>query len=302
MDSKDLSIRQLMIFRLLMKKRRVGAVGEELGLTQPSISRCLAHLRNHFDDPLFVRTRQGMEPTPAALKIAPVVEEMLDLYHSQLTQSHTFDPATARRTFRIAASEIGHAILFPQLIRTIGQSAPNINLEAIPLGFHDLISELESGETDVAIGAFPKLYAGIYERTLFKEHYVCLVRGDHPSLGKKKLSLNDYKQAQHIIVTVRGLGHIHEQIEKQLYAACTPDNLTAIVHNFLLGARLVEESDCIATVPSRVAAAMGQRHNLRSLKPPFEIPSFEVKQYWHERFHQEPANQWIRRTLASEFR
>jgi DNA-binding transcriptional LysR family regulator len=170
------------------------------------------------------------------------------------------------------------------------------------LGFHKLISELEAGKTDVAIGAFPKLYSGVYERTLFKEHYVCLVRVDHPSLGKGKISLNEFQRAQHIIVTVRGLGHIHEQIEQQLLENCTASGVSIVVHNFLLAARLVQESDCIATVPSRVATAMGRAGNLRSLKPPFKIPSFEVKQYWHERFHQDPANQWIRRTLASEFR
>jgi len=302
MDHKDLSIRQLIVFKLLMEKRNVSAVAEELNLTQPSISRCLAHLRDHFEDPLFVRTRKGMEPTPAALEIAPGVKEMIDLYHSHLTQRHNFDPSASKRTFRIAASEIGHAILFPQLIRTIGEAAPNISLEAVPLGFQDLISELENGETDVAIGAFPKLYAGIYERTLFKEHYVCLVRGDHPILRKKNISMDEYKQAQHIIVTAQGLGHVHEQIEKLLYDTCAADNLIAVVHNFLLGARLVEESDCIATVPSRVAAAMGDTHSMRSLKPPFEIPTFEVKQYWHERFHKEKANEWIRRTLAGVFR
>jgi DNA-binding transcriptional LysR family regulator len=302
MYNKDLSIQQLMIFILMMEKRKVGDVAEETGLTQPSISRCLAHLRDHFGDALFVRTRRGMEPTPAALEIAPVIEEMVDLYQSRLIQRHSFDPATAKRTFRIAASEIGHALLFPQLIRSIRKIAPSISLEAIPLGYHELISELEAGKTDVAIGAFPKLFSGVYERTLFKENYVCLVREGHPSLGKGKISLTEYQQAQHIIVSVRGLGHIHEQIEKQLLDNCAADGVSIVVHNFLLAARLVEESDCIATVPSRVAAAMGQTSKLQSLKPPFKIPSFEVKQYWHERFHKDQANQWIRRTLAGEFR
>ena len=300
MNNANIDFRELVVFQSLMKKRKVGDVALELNLSQPSISRCLARLREHFDDPLFVRTQHAMEPTPCALEVAPSVDEMLDLYHSQLARRQQFDPGKSRRTFKIAASEVGHMMVFPRLINILEEQAPNIKLTAIPLGLHSLIDQLETGETDVAFGSYPKLYAGVHERTLYKEYYVCLVRADHPTI-KTRLTLSEYENSKHLIVSAQGLGHIHEQAEKQLYEVCPEDNVRVVTHNFLVSALLVEQSNYIATVPSKVAEALGGRNNLRILKPPIRIPPFDAKLYWHERFHREPANQWLRQTIASTF-
>jgi len=300
MNNSNIDFRELVVFQSLMKKRKVSDVALELNLSQPSISRSLARLREHFDDPLFVRTQHAMEPTPCALEVAPSVDEMLDLYHFQLARRQKFDPAKSKRTFKIAASEVGHMMVFPRLIKILDETAPNIKLTAIPLGLHSLIDQLETGETDMAFGSYPKLYAGVHERILYREHYVCLVRADHPTI-KDKLSLADYEQAKHLIVSAQGLGHIHEQAEKQLYDICPEENICVVTHNFLVSALLVEQSNYVATVPSKVAEALGGRNNLRILKPPIKVSSFDAKLYWHERFHREPANQWLRQTIASTF-
>jgi DNA-binding transcriptional LysR family regulator len=83
-------------------------------------------------------------------------------------------------------------MVFPRLIKILDETAPNIKLTAIPLGLHSLIGQLETGKTDMAFGSYPKLYAGVYGRILYKEHYVCLVRAEHPTI-KDKISLADYE-------------------------------------------------------------------------------------------------------------
>ena len=301
MNIPDLDFRHLAVFQALMSKRQVSLVAEELGQSQPSISRCLNRLREHFADPLFVRARNQMKPTPWARELSPSVDQMLDLYYSQLARKHEFDPGASRRTFRIAASEIGHSLLFPRLMKDFEQWGSRIKIKAVPLGLHSLRTELETGETDIAVGAFPKLYAGVYERTLFSEHYVCLVRGDHPVIGES-MSVSEFEQAEHVVVSARGLGHVHEQIEKELYQACPPDQVRVVLHNFLVAALLVEKSDYIATVPARLMNVLGPTHNLRAVPSPVPLPSFDAKLYWHERFHQEPSNQWIRRIVADYFK
>lgn len=238
-----------------------------------------------------------MEPTPGALEIAPVVDELLDIYHSRLSQTRQFEPLTSNRTFRIAASEIGHMLLFPPLLKRLEKEAPNVTLKAVPLGLHALIGELETGEVDLAIGAFPSLYAGIYERTLFTEHYLCLLRADDLAT-RDKMTLSEFKSKDHIIVSAEGMGHFHEQVEKQLYDVCPPENIRVISHSFLLSALIVEQFNFVVSVPSKIFAALGSRLDVRMVKAPIDLPSFEVKQYWHERYHKDAANQWIRREIA----
>ena len=241
-----------------------------------------------------------MSPTPRAREIAPAVDAMLDLYYSQLSQRRDFSPRSSRRTFRIAASEIGHALLFPKLIDVITDMESQIRLRAMPLGLHSLATELETGDTDIAVGAFPKLHAGIHERPLFDEHYVCVVRSDHPSIGTR-MGKKEYENAEHIVVSARGLGHVHERIEKELFERFPPERLRVISHNFLVAALLIEKSDYVATVPSRLLSVLGAQHRLRVLPVPIKLPTFKAKMYWHERYHREPSNQWMRQTIARTF-
>lgn len=64
MDLRDLDLNLLVVFNQLLIDRRVSTAAESLGLTQPTVSNALRRLRTALQDDLFVRTYQGMEPTP----------------------------------------------------------------------------------------------------------------------------------------------------------------------------------------------------------------------------------------------
>jgi DNA-binding transcriptional LysR family regulator len=293
----DFNLKLLLVFQALMRTRNVGLAAKSLNMSQPSVSRSLNSLRAHFNDKMFVRTHSGMMPTPCSLEMASTVDEMLELYHSRLAQPHRFDPMTSQRTFKIATSEIGHAFFLPRLINRFENNAPHASLKGVPLGLHSLIEELETGETDVAIGSFPKLYAGVYERTLFKANYVCLVRSGHPYI-KRTLSLERFQQSKHIIASAKGLGHIHGQIEKQIFEACPKENIQVVSHSFFSCALIALQTDYILTLPSKILVGFGKTPGFRVFEPPMKLPSFDVKQYWHERYHQEPSNRWIRNQIV----
>src|SRR3546814_18229256 len=60
---------------------------------------------------------------------------------------------------------------------------------------------------------------------------------------------------------------------------------------------MAERSNMILTVPSR-AAAIASPERVCLMKPPIDLPGFDVKQYWHERFDSEPGNIWLRAHIA----
>src|SRR5581483_1284309 len=80
MNTAHLGLEQLLVFDALLRDRSVSVVARRLGLPQPTVSRWLAELRRFFHDPLFVRTRRGMEPTPVALGVAEAVHGIVELY------------------------------------------------------------------------------------------------------------------------------------------------------------------------------------------------------------------------------
>ena len=284
-----------------MDKRQVSAAANHLGMGQPSVSRALTKLRTHFSDPLFVRTQHSMEPTPLAIELSTSVNEMLELYENKLSSGTSFDPTTSRRTFHIAASEVGHVLLFSRLVQKVAELAPNVQLHAVPLGMNALISELERGETAMAFGPYPKLYAGIHERTLYKERYVCLVRKEHP-LITSEIDMKKFEACQHILISAQGMGHNHEEVESQLKKLCSSDHIKLITHNFLSAALLAEKTDCVVTLPSGAAQALDHGDRLRVLNPPVAFPAYDIKLYWHERYHRDPAHKWMRELIYDLFK
>lgn len=300
MNIGDLDFKMLSVFQALLEQGQVSAAADQLGVGQSNVSRSLAKLRNHFGDPLFVRTQRGMEPTPRAAQIAGSVADMLRIYINTLSGSAEFDPASSHRIFHLAGSEVGHVIGISRLSENIFDVAPHVQLHAVPLGINTLAKELES-DTDLAFGPFPKLYSGIHERTVYTEHYVSMVRHDHPGITGD-MSMDDFKNAQHIVVSGRRWGHFHEQMESQIVEAIPEGNVRIVTHNFLTAALLAERSDFVVTVPSGAAQALSKRSSLRVLKLPFELPDFEVKLYWHERFHQDPAHIWLRNLIYDQFK
>jgi DNA-binding transcriptional LysR family regulator len=298
-DIGELDFKMLSVFQALIEQRQVSAAADQLGLGQSNVSRSLAKLRNHLGDPLFVRTQRGMEPTPRAGQISKSVDDMLRIYQNTLSGSAEFYPASSHRVFHIAGSEVGHVIGISRLGEKIFEAAPHVQLHAVPLGINTLAKELES-DTDLAFGPYPKLYAGIHERAVYTENYVCMVRRDHPVITAG-MSIDDFRGAQHIVVSGQRWGHIHEQIESQIVSAIPDGNIRIFTHNFVTAALLAARSDFVVTVPSGTAQALSECSCLRVLRPPFEIPVFDVKLYWHERFHHDPAHVWLRNLIYDQF-
>lgn len=290
-----LSFHHLTVFETLMRVRSVTLAAETLDLPQATLSRNLKILRDHFNDPLFVRTSRGMEPTTLAQNAAPAVSEALQLYRLHLSGGGRFDAATSRRNFLIAASDVGHLLVLPALERFAAKAAPHIRLTAVPLGRSKLLAQLEAGEVDIAIGSFPNLFAGVREQTLFREEYVCVVPAGSGAAGA--FDLDAFREARHIVVDGGHLGHIHQEVEKRIVELVGEDRVRILSESFLLSAHLAEQSDLVLTVPSRVARIV-TRSDVALLPPPIELPGFDVKQYWHERFDHDPGNEWLRQAFA----
>jgi DNA-binding transcriptional LysR family regulator len=298
-NRNDLDFRALTVFRALFQTHRVTAAADQLGLGQSNVSRELAKLRKHFGDPLFVRTRNGMEATPRAIQIAKSVDEMLHLYEYTLQGAVKFDPQESHRTFHIAGSEVGHVLLFSRISERVHSLAPNVKLHAVPLGVNTLAKELE-GDTDMAMGPFPKLFAGIHERNIFWDRYVCLVSTEHPVIDGS-ISIAQFKTSHHILWSARNVGHVQEKISSELMRTIPKENIRLITENFLTAALLCRQSNYIATLPAGVAEILGDLAAFQVLDPPIELPPFDVKLYWHERYHSDPAHKWLRNIIYEEF-
>lgn len=294
--SELLDVNLLRLFELLYGSRSVTRAAEQLGLAQPTVSIWLARLRRELDDPLFVRTPAGMQPTPRADALMPIVREALASLRRLSVEKTPFEPSTASRRFVICMTDASHVNLLPQLLAHVRAQAPGIALEAERIDA-TTAQRLESGTADLALGLIPELGAGYYQQTLFAQDWVCLAGRAHPRIGET-LTLADYCAEAHVgIISGTGQGLLQEALAEQRIER----RIVLKLSGFLGLGTILAATDLIATLPRQTAETLAGAGELRVLPCPFPIPAFTVKQHWHARYHHDPANRWLRGVCAGLF-
>lgn len=288
-----LDARLLRLFDAIASTGSITRAADALGLAQPTISVGLARLRAHFGDPLFVRTPEGMVPTPLATSlIAPVQDALQALRHISDWRT-AFDPDTATRSFRIAMTDASHITLLPTILSAVRAVAPGLSLEASRIDGR-LPAALQAGDIDIALGLIPTLETGFFQQTLFEQDWICLASRDHPGL-RHGLSLAGYQQANHIGI-VSGTGQT--LLEKAVHEQEITRRIALRLPGFLGLATILANSDLIATLPRHIGTTLASIGKLAVHECPFPIEHFFVKQHWHARYHHDPANRWLRSLCA----
>ena len=292
LSSLDLNL--LVVFDAILKDRNITAAGRRIGLSQPAMSNALARLRKTFNDPLFVRTGGGMQPTPYAEMLGPPIQRACELVANSLNIDTTFGPLSATCTFNFYVTDIGAAVFLPKLLRTMVQRAPNAKVNVLRIPEYGEQAAMASGDVDLAIGFFPDLRAGFYQQRLYVDNFVCLMSADHPQ-ANKPVGVDEFMEVRHAIITTPGTGHA-AVVQRAFARHRLPVALT--IPHFTAVPIIVSQSDYVVTVPRRLALAFSDFPGIKMIEPPIKIPSFEIKQHWHERYHHDPANRWIRSLIA----
>ena len=294
----NLDLNLLVIFDAVLAEGNVSRAALRLNMAQPTVSNAINRLRKLTGDPLFVRTGRGMEPTPYAEKIAQPIRTAIAMIRTSLQAPRLFDPASSTRSFTLYLTDLGESYFLPRLLSFLRTEAPNVKIMTLPMPDTNPQSALESGEIDLAIGNLGNFKAGFYQQRLFREHYICIVGPKFP-LTKTKMSLKQFSQASHAVVLPAGTSH--KTVEEALLKLGLQERIMLRVQNFLALPAIVERSDLIAIVPHSVAAQLASDRVLRLVKLPIRLPEFDVKQIWHERFHSDSGNQWLRSQVARMF-
>lgn len=296
----DIPLIDIRLLRLLDALHSTGSVtraAELLGQSQPTVSIGLGRLRTQLGDPLFVRTPQGMQPTPRTEALIGTVREVLDGLRRLSESQARFEPAAAQREFRIFMTDASHITLLPRLFTHVRALAPQVRLEAATI-HAGMAAALQSGEADLALGLIPGLEAGFYQQALFDQDWVCLAHPTHPRIRPRRFTLQDYVRESHVGI-VSGTGQ--QLLEATVKERGVERNVVLKLPGFLGLPAIVSTTDLIATLPRHIGETLARVAGLQVLPCPVPIPGFTVKQHWHARYHHDPANGWLRSVCADLF-
>lgn len=293
-ESSGIDFRDLRVLDALIREGSITRAAQSLETTQPAVSKLLARLRMRFDDPLFVRRGSGVQPTARAVEMAAQVRALLEMADRLWQERLPFDPQKSEKTFTLLLTDVGMVRFLPPLVARLAELAPRIQVRALPLDSRHFALKLESGEADLALGAFPRSPGHLRSQRLYSDGYASVVRRGHPRSAEAR-TRRGFLAEQHILVTASETGHAaHLETQRALTRAIARGNILLQVPSFIAAMVVASQTDGVATVPAHLAAIVAQPLGMTIFKTPVSLPRIEIAQYWHERYHRDPAHRWLR--------
>lgn len=299
MGDLEFDLNLLPVVLAIAEERSVSRAALKLGWSQPKVSIALNKLRRALDDPLFVRSSQGMEPTPRALALLAPTRDILARVRNEVLAGAAFDPATTTRRFTFALSDISEMTILPKLLAHLQRHAPGATVVSVTLPPDAIAAGLEAGTIDLAIGYFPDLKGrNVFQQRLFTHTFVSLLNARHRIKGER-MSMDDFLRIGHAVV--RAEGRSQEIFEQLLLKHRIERRVVLSTSHFMSIPFIIAATDLLVTVPRAVGESFAPIAGIRMIQPPLEIPKFDLRQHWHRKYHKDDASIWIRSVVAGLF-
>lgn len=285
----------LVAFDAFMREGNVTRAGRRLGISQSAASGILARLRTLFDDPLFVRSRGGIEPTRMAEELIGPIRDGLAQLQDALDYEREFDSQASTRSFRLAMSDSASLILLPKLIGFMQTNAPATALRVTRLVDHQVDDVLER-DVELAIGVIGRSPAGILKRTVLEDDTVCMVRRGNP-LAASRLTVKRFAAAAHMLVSPRGKerGRMDAILDKQGLSR----RVEIVVPDWTVAATILASTEYVLTVSEAIASALAPAHDLVVLALPKSLRATSpLACAWHGRLNNDSGHRWLREAVA----
>ncbi|MBK1650144.1 LysR family transcriptional regulator [Rhabdochromatium marinum] len=300
---RTLDLNLLVVLRQLLEDRHVSRAGEQLGMSQPAVSRALQRLRAMFDDPLLVRTPRGFELSARAEALLPELSRWLN-EAEHLVSRPVFDPATSTQVVRFYGPEPEVGWFLPPLFERMRQLAPGMVLE-VNSEPRDHFGPLERGEVHFVVTPFEPSAstAQLHSLRLAPLNFALVMSKDNP-LAQGPLTLERIAAASHGLVSLtgRGGGLLEKHLIEQ--GQLSPGerlNQPLRLSSFASIPAFCERSDIVFRLPRRFAKELARGRNLVVREAPLHTTKEVIYAhlYWHERFHKDPMCRWIREQLKA---
>jgi DNA-binding transcriptional LysR family regulator len=147
-------------FLEVMRQGSLSGAARTLSVAQPTVRRRVAALEGLLGSPLFSRSPNGLLPTDVARRILPFAETM-EATSRSLVRAASADPEVVQGTVRIAVTELVGVEVLPDLLVTLRQCHPLLQVELV---LSNTLADVAHQEADLAIRMAPPRGASLVAR------------------------------------------------------------------------------------------------------------------------------------------
>ncbi|MEJ1966970.1 MAG: LysR substrate-binding domain-containing protein [Gammaproteobacteria bacterium] len=294
MNLRSIDLNLLVILDALLDEAHVTRAARRLALSQPATSSALERCRALFKDVLLERSAGRMRLTPKAQALRAPLKQALAGLRAAL-EPPAVDLKTLKRSLPVAMADVLVSVLVPSLHARLRQSAPGIDLVIRPWrSAADSLRELQQGEIDLAVSVIPEGGEDVRRLEVLRETYVVAMRAKHPAAPG--FDLEKWLSYPHVLVS--GRGETRGVLDEALARTGRSRRVGVVVPSFLVVPSLLEGSDLIAMLPSRLVSA-ARAGRLSVFKPPIRVDGFTLHAAWHARHDDDPAVQHLAREIRA---
>ena len=293
---RNIDLNLLIPLKALLHERNVTRAAERIHLSQSSMSRALDRLRSELGDELLVRVGRNYELTPRGSVLLEELGQVMPRL-ARLWAGEPFSPAHSEARIRLAMTDYASSVVLPPLAEVCGRIAPGITLEVVP--WHERTHE-ETGLVTTHLIISPVAVPSPFRvELLFDDVFLCVL-GRKLQHGKKSLTMKQYLSLRHISVETEPSQQ--NLIDRSLSEAGLQRRVAVHLPYFLAATRMLETTDLVLTMPTRIAAPVLASLDLPRLKAPKGIPPMRYSMVWHPRFDSDLLHVWLRETVRQIFR
>ena len=304
MNISKFDLNLLVFLDVLLQECNVTRAANRLGVTQSAMSNRLKKIRQLLNDPVLVRTSEGLQPTKKVLALQPVVRKLINTVENSFSHHQRTDIRNSSRVFRIMASDYVASVLLPPLLSLLKRQAPKVSLDIISPSdttFHII----ENGQVDLAINLFTREPNSFHQQVLWKDYFCMVMRKGNRR--KKNITLEQYFDSKHVWVSKSdygvGAGMTHEDVRKFKWIDGSINNLglqrniKIFTRSYHVALRLAQQQNLIATLPYRAALLKKHDSELSICPLPFETEPFTIKMIWSPVLQHDSSHKWFRKMV-----
>lgn len=288
---------ELRLLQELFKESNLTAAAAKLSLTTPTASHYLTHLRNIFDNRLFIKAKNGLVPTSRAEEVVEKVNAAVFALEALISQE-TFCLSKVSRTIRIGCVDNAPYSIFPGILHFILARAPGIQLKFEELKGNKF-EKVQRSELDFFISPIVKsLPPGFKSLNLSKNEYCLLARTDHP-LARTGEAVSDAEICRYPFIDIR-VGEPQSScrtLREEAFPRWKNARSLVISPYFLPFVPSLETCDCLLVAPRKTSEKLILRYGITEVKTrtpgKVQIPRL----IWHEKTDKDPLLQWFRSSL-----
>jgi LysR family transcriptional regulator, low CO2-responsive transcriptional regulator len=178
---------QLRAFATVARLGSVSAAADTLGVSEPAVSAAVASLRRDLDDPLFVRSGNGIRLTAGGERLAAAAAEIIGL--EGRLRREVGEARGERGLLRLVVSPTVAEYVAAPLLDAFTRRQPALEVTQEVAASEDFAALLGDRRADVALGPAPPASPGVEVAPFLRYRLIVIAAPAHPLAGARDIPL-----------------------------------------------------------------------------------------------------------------